>query len=107
MRTYRRHSHPLTRGLRLLCALALLSLLGSSAEGQQRRYLLELGAGGLYQTYGEITQLDNTFGGVGRVGLWLPYNFSVEVEGAFAAGERATITGSIPVTGPPSSASSR
>jgi outer membrane protein OmpA-like peptidoglycan-associated protein len=89
MRTYRRHSHPLARGLRLLCALALLSLLGSSAESQQRRYLLELGAGGLYQTYGEITQLDNAFGGVGRVGLWLPYNFSVELEGAFAGSEAA------------------
>ena len=53
----------------------------------ERRYLLELGAGGLYQTFGEITRLDNAFGGVGRVGLWLPYNFSVEVEGAFASSQ--------------------
>ena len=87
MRTYRRRSHPLTRGLRLLCVLALLTSLVSTVEAQERRYLLELGAGGLYQTFGEITRLDNAFGGVGRVGLWLPYNFSVEVEGAFASSQ--------------------
>ena len=84
MRTYRRRAHPLARGLRFLCALFLLSWLGSTVEAQERRYLLELGAGGLYQTYDEITRLDNAFGGVGRVGLWLPYNFSAELEGAFA-----------------------
>ena len=87
MRTYRRRAHPLARGLRFLCALFLLSWLGSTVEAQERRYLLELGAGGLYQTYDEITRLDNAFGGVGRVGLWLPYNFSAELEGAFAGSQ--------------------
>jgi outer membrane protein OmpA-like peptidoglycan-associated protein len=87
MRTYRRRSDPLARGLRLLCALVLLSWLWSTAEAQERRYLLELGAGGHYQTYGEIAELKSGFGGVGRAGVWLPYNFSAEIEAAFAGSE--------------------
>jgi outer membrane protein OmpA-like peptidoglycan-associated protein len=87
MRTYRRRSRPFAEGLRLLCALALLLPLGSAVEAQQRRYLVELGAGGLSQSYGDVTELKSAFGGVGRVGLWLPYHFSVELEGAFAGSE--------------------
>ena len=88
MRTYRRGSHPLARGLRLLCALFLLPLLGPPVEAQQqRRYLVELGAGGHYLTYSETTELESGFGWVGRVGLWLPYRFSAEVEAAFAGSE--------------------
>jgi outer membrane protein OmpA-like peptidoglycan-associated protein len=87
MRTYPRPARPLPRGLQFLCALALLSLLVSTAEAQQRRHLLELGAGGLYQSYGEASGLKSGVGGVGRVGLWLPYNFSVELEAAFGRGE--------------------
>ena len=87
MRTYRRRSRPFAEGLRLLCALALLIPLGSAVEAQQRRYLVELGAGGLSQSYGDVTELKSAFGGVGRVGLWLPYHFSVELEGAFAGSE--------------------
>lgn len=87
MRTYRRRTRPLAQGLRLLCALAVLPLLGSTAEAQQRRYLLELGAGGHYQTYGDTTEVESALGGFGRVGLWLPYNFSVELEGSFVSAE--------------------
>jgi outer membrane protein OmpA-like peptidoglycan-associated protein len=87
MRTYRRGSNPLARGLRLLCALVLFPLLASTVEAQQRRYLLELGAGGIYQSYGEVSLLESGFGGLGRVGLWLPYNFSVEIEGSFVGTE--------------------
>ncbi len=87
MRTYRRGSRPLARGLRLLCALALLPVLGSTVEAQQKRYLLELGAGGLYQSYGETAELNSGIGGFGRVGLWLPYNFSVELEASFAGSQ--------------------
>jgi outer membrane protein OmpA-like peptidoglycan-associated protein len=87
MRTYQCHPRGLAKGLRFFCALALLPLIGSTADAQQRRYLVELGAGGLYQSYGEVALLESSFGGFGRVGLWLPYNFSVELEGAFAGTE--------------------
>ena len=82
MRTYRRRLPGPAEGLRVLCALLLLSSLGSALEAQQRRYLVELGAGGLYQSFDEVTDLGSAFGGVGRIGVWLPYNFSVELEGA-------------------------
>ncbi|MGH7581580.1 MAG: outer membrane beta-barrel protein, partial [Gemmatimonadales bacterium] len=84
MRTYRYHSRAAARGLRSLCALAVLLSLGSALQAQQRRYLVELGAGGLNQSYGSVTELKSGFGGVGRVGLWLPAHFSVELEAAFA-----------------------
>jgi outer membrane protein OmpA-like peptidoglycan-associated protein len=87
MRTYRRRIRPLARGLRLLCALAFLPVFGPSAEAQQRRYLLELGAGGIHQSFGEASLVESAFGGLGRVGLWLPYNFSVELEGSFVGTE--------------------
>jgi outer membrane protein OmpA-like peptidoglycan-associated protein len=87
MRTYRRRSRPPAKGLRLLCALVLLPVFGSTVDAQQRRYLVELGAGGLFQSFGEAAQLESTFGGLGRAGLWLPYNFSVEVEAAFAGAD--------------------
>ena len=75
-----------TRGIRPVCALLFLLMFGSAApalEAQERRYLIELGAGGLYQSFDSVTELGSTVGGLGRVGVWLPYNFSVEGEGAF------------------------
>ena len=84
MRTYRRRSRGLAEGPWLWCVLALLLWPGSALEAQQRRYLVELGAGALYQSFDEVTNLGSAFGGVGRAGVWLPYNFSAEVEGAIA-----------------------
>lgn len=84
MRTYRHHSRPLAPGLRLLCALALLLSTGSALEAQQRRYLVEVGAGAVYQSFDSVTKLNSAIGGVGRVGVWLPYNFSVEAEASLA-----------------------
>src|SRR5919106_5910541 len=80
MRTYRYHSRGLTRGLRLLCALALLLWTGSALEAQDRRFLVELGAGAVYQSFDSVTKLNGGIGGVGRLGVWLPYRFSVEAE---------------------------
>ncbi|HUQ15575.1 MAG TPA: OmpA family protein [Gemmatimonadales bacterium] len=80
MRTYRHYPRGLTRGLRLLCALALLLWTGAGLEAQQRRFLVELGAGAVYQSFDSVTKLNGAIGGVGRLGLWLPYNFSVEAE---------------------------
>lgn len=93
MRTYRRRSHPLARGLRLFCALFLLAFVGSRVEAQQeRRYLLELGAGVHRQSYDDSTEIESAIGGLGRVGLWLPYNFSVELEGVFVGSEALDIS---------------
>ncbi len=84
MRTYRHHSRGLARGLRLFCAVALLLWTGSALEAQQRRFLVELGAGAVYQSFSEVTDLGSAFGGVGRVGIWLPAHFSLEGEVAIA-----------------------
>jgi outer membrane protein OmpA-like peptidoglycan-associated protein len=84
MRTYRLHSAGLAPGHGMLCVLAALLLSTSVLHAQQRRYLIELGAGGLNQSYGSLTELKSAFGGIGRIGVWLPYQFSVELEGDFA-----------------------
>jgi outer membrane protein OmpA-like peptidoglycan-associated protein len=93
MRTYRRRTRPLARGLRLLCALAIVPLVGSTAEAQQRRYLIELGAGGVYQSFSENTFLESGLGGLVRAGVWLPYNFSVEGEAAFVSADAQNADG--------------
>src|SRR5262245_45216834 len=93
MRTYRRRSHPLARGLRLLCPLILLPCLGAKVEAQQdRRYLLELGAGIHRQSFDEATGFESAIGGVGRIGLWLPKNFSLELEGVVVGSEAVDIS---------------
>ncbi len=83
MRTYPRRFQPIARGLLLLCAGASLLALGSPVEAQQRRYLVEIGAGAVYQSFNSISNLGSAVGGVGRIGLWLPAHFSVELDGAF------------------------
>lgn len=50
---------------------------------QQRRYLIEVGAAGSYLSFDSKTNLDASAGGVGRVGLWLPYHLSIEGEAGF------------------------
>jgi outer membrane protein OmpA-like peptidoglycan-associated protein len=82
MRTYRYSSRGLARGLRQVCALALLLLVGSSLQAQERRYLVELGAGGVYHSFDEVSNLGSTLGFLGRIGVWLPANFSIEAEGS-------------------------
>ena len=79
MRTY-----PRTARHRLPAALALLVLCVGPLAAQQRKYLVELGAGGGYQSYDNATDLAGAIGGVGWLGVWLPANFSVEVAGTFA-----------------------
>jgi outer membrane protein OmpA-like peptidoglycan-associated protein len=73
--------------LSLLGGLVLFLACASAAAAQQRRYLVELGAAGVYQSFDSDTELTGALGGIGRLGLWLPMNFSVEVEGAFAGAE--------------------
>lgn len=65
------------------CArLALLSavLATTPLAAQQRRYLIEVGAAGSYLSFDSKTSLKAGFGGVGRIGLWLHRNVSLEGE---------------------------
>jgi hypothetical protein len=84
MRTYRRGFSVLAQRCGLLCLFAALLLPSSTLSAQQHRYRFELGAGGLHQSYHSLTQLKSAFGGVGRFGLWLPYQLSLELEGTIA-----------------------
>jgi outer membrane protein OmpA-like peptidoglycan-associated protein len=78
-----------SRGLPLLAGIVLLGLAARPAAAQ-RKYLVELGGAGLYQSYDGATDLGGTAGGIGRIGVWLPLNFSVELEGAFASPKTKT-----------------
>src|SRR5918995_21783 len=69
----------------LLLGLLVLALAFSSpAEAQERRYLFEVGAAGTFQGYGNEADLGGSAGGLVRAGIWLPLNFSIEVEGSTA-----------------------
>jgi outer membrane protein OmpA-like peptidoglycan-associated protein len=67
-------------------------LLGWTSSGlaQDRRYLVEIGAAGAYQSFDKVTDLGGAAGGVGRVGVWLPLHFSLELEGAFSSPKTQT-----------------
>ena len=82
MRTYHDPLRGRVRGQTLLAALAFLLACVPTAGAQQRRYLLELGAAGAYQSFDSDTRLGGGTGGLGRIGLWLPANFSIEGEGS-------------------------
>jgi outer membrane protein OmpA-like peptidoglycan-associated protein len=85
MRTYLKAPGSLSGELRLLAGLVLLVGSAAPVAGQQRRYLAELSAAPAYQSFDEATDLGGTVGGIGRLGIWLPLNFSLEVEGNFAS----------------------
>lgn len=90
MRTYPNPGGGLARALRLLGALVLTLLDLSVAQAQERTYLFEIGAAGAYQSYGGETDLGSTLGLLGRVGVWLPLNFSIEAEGSTAGATSET-----------------
>jgi outer membrane protein OmpA-like peptidoglycan-associated protein len=84
MRTYPYPVRGWAGGLRLLAGLALLAAYARAGAAQQRKYLVEVGAAGAYQSFDDATDLGGAPGGMGRLGVWLPLNFSVELDGAFA-----------------------
>ena len=90
MRTYRFPGGGLARALRhlgaLVCTLASVSI----AQAQERRNLFEASAAGAYQSYGNTADLGGALGGLLRIGLWLPLNFSVEAEGSTASAKANT-----------------
>ncbi len=87
MRTYQNPGGGVARALRHLGALVLTLSWTSLAHAQERRYLFEVGAAGGYQSFGNETELGGTFGGVGRLGVWLPLNLSIEAEGTVSSSE--------------------
>ena len=90
MRTYRFPGGGLARALRHLGALVYTLASVSIAQAQERHNLFEVSAAGAYQSYGNTADLGSAFGGLGRIGLWLPLNFSVEAEGSTASAKANT-----------------
>ncbi|HEU5304615.1 MAG TPA: OmpA family protein [Gemmatimonadales bacterium] len=90
MRTYRFPAGGVARALRLLGILVLSLLHFTTGQAQERRYLFEVSAAGAYQSFGSTTDLGGAVGGLGRLGLWLPLNFSVEAEGSIASPKAET-----------------
>jgi outer membrane protein OmpA-like peptidoglycan-associated protein/opacity protein-like surface antigen len=79
---------PIARGRRLAAAAAIAALhvsTGSHADAQQRKHLLEAGVAGSANTFDKATDLGGAGGGLVRLGVWLPFNFSVEGEAGFAS----------------------
>jgi outer membrane protein OmpA-like peptidoglycan-associated protein len=89
MLTYQAAIRVLTRSLLLLSAVTTaFASLALPVQAQERRYLFEVGAAGALQSYNnDNTGLGGSFGPLGRLGLWLPLNFSAEVEGSLAKSE--------------------
>ncbi len=79
MRTYRGGT-----GGRGLALLALVVCVASPLVAQERRYLAEIGAAGVFQSFDSDAKLKSAPGFLLRGGVWLPLNFSVEVEADFA-----------------------
>ena len=78
MRTYQRTAR---RGLP--AALVVLTIGTAPLVAQERKYLVELGAAAAYQSFDNSTNLDGAVGGLARLGVWLPANFSLELAGSF------------------------
>jgi hypothetical protein len=85
MLTYRYPARGLARVLLLLGMFVFALSAAPAIVAQERRYLFEAGAAGAYQSYGNTADLSGAPGGVARIGLWLPLNFSVEAEGSVAS----------------------
>jgi outer membrane protein OmpA-like peptidoglycan-associated protein len=98
MLIYRCPTRGWARVLRLLGVLVFALLLARTMHAQERRYLFEVGGAGGYQSFSETTGYDGAAGAVGRIGVWLPLNFSVEAEGSIAsANSIGVMMGSISV----------
>jgi OmpA-OmpF porin, OOP family len=85
MRTYPQPARGWAGRVGALAGLALVAVCAQTGAAQARKYLVELGAAGAYQSFDSNTQLDGAPGGLARLGIWLPLNFSVEVDGAFSS----------------------
>ncbi len=85
MLTYHRGARPLSRRLLpAMIAVSAMVFVASGLQAQERRYLFEVGGAASFQSYSNDTGLGSSFGGLGRLGIWLPLNLSAEVEGSLA-----------------------
>lgn len=71
----------LTSRRRAAALLALSLTVTMPLHAQRRAYLLEFGAAATGTSFAGVTDLSSGFGGALRLGLWLPYNFGLELEG--------------------------
>jgi outer membrane protein OmpA-like peptidoglycan-associated protein len=94
MRTYPNPGAGVARALRLSGLVVSTLCVVSLAQAQQRRYLIEVSAGAGYYGFDSTTALNGKPGGVGRIGVWLPYNLSVEAEGFLVSPEPKSPTAS-------------
>jgi len=85
MRTYQSPSRGVARVLPLLGALVLVLGASGTAAAQERRYLFEVGGAVGYQSFADDAQLKSAPGYLLRAGIWLPLNFSAEVEGTLTS----------------------
>src|SRR5919112_943913 len=97
MRTYQNPGAGLARALRLSGLVVSTLSVVSLAQAQERRYLFEVSAGAGYYGFGRTADLSGKLGGVGRVGVWLPYNVSLELEGILASPRAKSEDVSVPV----------
>jgi outer membrane protein OmpA-like peptidoglycan-associated protein len=97
MLTYLSPRRSWIRSLAPLSALFAAGFVASVVEAQERRYRFEVGAAAGYQSFDSETELGGSAGGLLRAGVWLPYNFSVEAEGALFRPNDATADESVSV----------
>ena len=99
MRTYPKSGAGFARALRLSGLIVWTLSIISVAQAQERRYLFEVGAGASYLSFGKTADLSGKLGGIGRIGVWLPYNFSLEAEGFIASPNAKTADVPVRATG--------
>ncbi len=97
MRTYPHPAGGWAGRLRLLAGLALVVTCARPGAAQQRKYLVELGTAGTYLSFDDSLALRSSVGGVARIGVWLPLNFSLEAEGLFTSPKADTGSSSVSV----------
>ena len=98
MRTYPNPGAGFARALRLSGLVVSTLCVVSLAQAQERRYLFEVSAGAGYYAFGDTTELGGKLGGVGRVGVWLPYNLSLEAEGFLVSPRAESADDNVPVS---------
>lgn len=64
-----------------LLFLLLFTVVLTDSAAAQRKYLIEFGAAGAVTSFDKATDLGTGYGGLGRLGIWLPLNFELEAEG--------------------------
>jgi outer membrane protein OmpA-like peptidoglycan-associated protein len=85
MRIYPRHFPVRPSRFAAIAVACFALILAATPATAQRRYLVEIGAAAAYQTFDEATNLRGAPGGIARLGVWLPYRFSLELEGGVSS----------------------